>query len=221
MLGNFSFGDYFKDEAINFALEFLTEELQIPSEKLFVTIHQDDTEAEKIWKEQLNIAPDKLFKLGDKDNFWSMGDTGPCGPCSEILYDIGETFSDCKNTENCTVECDCGRYLEIWNLVFMQFDKSEEGKLSDLPKPSIDTGMGLERLASILQNVESNYDTDLFEYLIKYVANSLSIQYGDDEELDISMRVLADHSRAVTFLISDGVIPSSEGRGYVLSLIHI
>ena len=219
MLGNFSFGDYFKDEAINFAWEFLTEELQIPSEKLFVTIHQDDTEAEKIWKEQLNIAPDKLFKLGDKDNFWSMGDTGPCGPCSEILYDIGETFSDCKNPENCTVECDCGRYLEIWNLVFMQFDKSEEGKLSDLPKPSIDTGMGLERLASILQNVESNYDTDLFEYLIKYVANSLSIQYGDDEGLDISMRVLADHSRAVTFLISDGVIPSSEGRGYVLRRI--
>tara|TARA_B100000959_G_scaffold287590_1_gene374636 strand:- start:115 stop:2742 length:2628 start_codon:yes stop_codon:yes gene_type:complete len=219
MLGNFSFGDYFKDEAINFAWQFLTEELQIPSEKLFITIHQDDTEAEKIWREQLNIPPDRLFKLGDKDNFWSMGDTGPCGPCSEILYDIGETFADCKDSEHCTVECDCGRYLEIWNLVFMQFDKSEEGKLSDLPKPSIDTGMGLERLASILQNVESNYDTDLFGYLIKYVANSLSIQYGDDEESDISMRVLADHSRAVTFLISDGVIPSSEGRGYVLRRI--
>ena len=219
MLGNFSFGDYFKNEAISFAWKFLTEELKIPSEKLYITIHKNDVEAEQIWKEKINVPSNKIFKLEDKDNLWSMGDTGPCGPCSEILYDIGESFSNCEKPEQCGVECDCGRYLEVWNLVFMQFDKLDNGKLVPLPKPSIDTGMGLERLASILQNVKSNYDTDIFKYLMEYVANSLSMQYGDNEESDISIRVLADHSRAVTFLISDGVIPSSEGRGYVLRRI--
>ncbi|MEE2975028.1 MAG: alanine--tRNA ligase [Thermodesulfobacteriota bacterium] len=219
MLGNFSFGDYFKTEAIEFAWEFLTKELKIPTEKLYITVHKDDQEAEEIWKNKLNVKASRIYKLGDKDNFWSMGDTGPCGPCSEILYDLGKKSLNCPNPKKCNVECDCGRYLEIWNLVFMQFDKSENGELTELPSPSIDTGMGLERLASVLQNVESNYDTDSFTYLIDSVSKTLSIQYGKDESKDISIRVLADHSRAVTFLIADGVTPSSEGRGYVLRRI--
>ena len=219
MLGNFSFGDYFKPEAIEFAWKFLTEELKIPAEKLYITVHKDDNEAEEIWKNKLKVEPSRIYKLDDKDNFWSMGDTGPCGPCSEILYDLGEATASCQDPKKCSVECDCGRYLEIWNLVFMQFEKSESGELSELPSPSIDTGMGLERLASVLQKVESNYDTDLFKYLIDSVTKSLSIEYGQDENQDISIRVLADHSRAVTFLIADGVTPSSEGRGYVLRRI--
>ena len=158
---------------------------------------------------------ERIYKLGDKDNFWSMGDTGPCGPCSEIMYDIGEEGSNCPNSETCTVECECGRFLEIWNLVFMQFDRSEDGQLVPLPSPSIDTGMGLERLASVMQDVKSNYDTDLFQYLTNYIATFLGTKYGKNKETDISIRVLSDHARAVTFLISDGVIPSSEGRGYV------
>ena len=219
MLGNFSFGDYFKPEAIEFAWKFLTEELKIPAEKLYITVHKDDNEAEEIWKNKLKVEPSRIYKLDDKDNFWSMGDTGPCGPCSEILYDLGEATASCQDPKRCSVECECGRYLEIWNLVFMQFEKSESGELSELPSPSIDTGMGLERLASVLQKVESNYDTDLFKYLIDSVTKSLSIEYGQDENQDISIRVLADHSRAVTFLIADGVTPSSEGRGYVLRRI--
>ena len=191
MLGNFSFGDYFKPEAIEFAWKFLTEELKIPAEKLYITVHKDDNEAEEIWKNKLKVEPSRIYKLDDKDNFWSMGDTGPCGPCSEILYDLGEATASCQDPKRCSVECECGRYLEIWNLVFMQFEKSESGELSELPSPSIDTGMGLERLASVLQKVESNYDTDLFKYLIDSVTKSLSIEYGQDENQDISIRVLA------------------------------
>ena len=215
MLGNFSFGDYFKEDAIFFAWEFLTKELNIDKKRLYVTVHTEDEEAEGIWLDKVKVSKNKIYKLGDKDNFWSMGDTGPCGPCSEIMYDLGTDGVNCPNLKKCTVECDCGRFLEIWNLVFMQFNRDESGTLSSLPKPSIDTGMGLERLASVLQNVESNYDTDLFGYLTSYVANFINIKYGKNSEIDISIRVLSDHARAVTFLISDGVIPSSEGRGYV------
>ena len=215
MLGNFSFGDYFKEDAIFFAWEFLTKELKIDKDRLYITVHTGDDEARQIWANSIKINEERIYKLGDKDNFWSMGDTGPCGPCSEIMYDIGEEGSNCPNSETCTVECECGRFLEIWNLVFMQFDRSEDGQLVPLPSPSIDTGMGLERLASVMQDVKSNYDTDLFQYLTNYIATFIGTKYGKNKETDISIRVLSDHARAVTFLISDGVIPSSEGRGYV------
>jgi len=211
MLGNFSFGDYFKEDAIKFAWEFLTLELKLNKEKLFVTVFNEDDEAEKIWTKY--IDKERIFRLGEEDNFWSMGETGPCGPCSEIIYDMGE------QPENNIDITDGERYLEIWNLVFMQFNRDEKGKMTPLPKPSIDTGMGLERLASILQGVTSNYDTDLFRYLIEYSASKKGVPYNTDSDVDISYRVLADHARAATFLISDGVIPSSEGRGYVLRRI--
>jgi alanyl-tRNA synthetase len=211
MLGNFSFGDYFKEDAIQFAWEFLTIELKLNKEKLFVTVFNEDDEAERIWTKY--IDKERIFRLGEEDNFWSMGDTGPCGPCSEIIYDMGDEPE--KNIDITDGE----RYLEIWNLVFMQFNRDEKGKMTPLPKPSIDTGMGLERLASILQGVSSNYDTDLFKYLIEYSASKKGVPYNTDSAVDISYRVLADHTRAATFLISDGVMPSSEGRGYVLRRI--
>ena len=211
MLGNFSFGDYFKEDAIQFAWEFLTIELKLNKEKLFVTVFNEDDEAERIWAKY--IDKERIFRLGEEDNFWSMGDTGPCGPCSEIIYDMGDEPE--KNIDITDGE----RYLEIWNLVFMQFNRDEKGRMTPLPKPSIDTGMGLERLASILQGVSSNYDTDLFKYLIEYSACKKGVPYNTDSAVDISYRVLADHTRAATFLISDGVIPSSEGRGYVLRRI--
>ena len=211
MLGNFSFGDYFKEDAIQFAWEFLTIELKLNKEKLFVTVFNEDDEAESIWAKY--IDKERIFRLGEEDNFWSMGDTGPCGPCSEIIYDMGDEPE--KNIDITDGE----RYLEIWNLVFMQFNRDEKGRMTPLPKPSIDTGMGLERLASILQGVSSNYDTDLFKYLIEYSACKKGVPYNTDSAVDISYRVLADHARAATFLISDGVIPSSEGRGYVLRRI--
>jgi len=211
MLGNFSFGDYFKEDAIQFAWEFLTIELKLNKEKLFVTVFNEDDEAERIWAKY--IDKERIFRLGEEDNFWSMGDTGPCGPCSEIIYDMGDEPE--KNIDITDGE----RYLEIWNLVFMQFNRDEKGRMTPLPKPSIDTGMGLERLASILQGVSTNYDTDLFKYLIEYSACKKGVPYNTDSAVDISYRVLADHTRAATFLISDGVIPSSEGRGYVLRRI--
>ena len=213
MLGNFSFGDYFKDDAIKFAWTFLTDILKLPKEKLFITIFENDDDAEAIWLKY--VDKNRIFRLGEKDNFWSMGDTGPCGPCSEILYDMG---GDTVDESNINIS-DGERYLEIWNLVFMQYNRDIEGNLEDLPKPSIDTGMGLERLASILQKVKSNYDTDLFTYLIDYCSVENNIPYGKDVNTDISYRVLADHARAATFLISDGVTPSSDGRGYVLRRI--
>ena len=213
MLGNFSFGDYFKDEAIKFAWTFLTDILKLPKEKLFITIFENDNDAEAIWLKY--VDKNKIFRLGEKDNFWSMGDTGPCGPCSEILYDMSEDAIDDSDIDICDGE----RYLEIWNLVFMEYNRDVDGNLENLPKPSIDTGMGLERLASILQNVKSNYDTDLFSYLIDYCSKENNIAYGKEINTDISYRVLADHARAATFLISDGVTPSSDGRGYVLRRI--
>ncbi len=217
MLGNFSFGDYFKEGAINFAWEFLTEVLKLDKSRLYATIFYNDDEAFEIWNKQIGLPEDRIIRLGEKDNFWAMGDTGPCGPCSEIIYDQGEDMS-CG--ENCGIgKCDCDRFLEIWNLVFMQYNRDESGKMTPLPKPSIDTGMGLERITAVIQGVKSNYDTDLLRDIIYHAEKISGVRYGENEEKDISLRVIADHSRAVTFLINDGVIPSNEGRGYVLRRI--
>jgi alanyl-tRNA synthetase len=217
MLGNFSFGDYFKKDAIAFAWEFLTTVVKLPKGKLWVTIYKDDDEAFKLWQDIAGVPADRIVRLGEKDNFWSMGDTGPCGPCSEIIIDQGEEISCGK--PGCKVGCDCDRYLEIWNLVFMQYNRDETGKLTPLPKPSIDTGMGLERLSSVVQKVRTNFETDLFQPIIKQIAALAGIAYHKDEQADISYQVIADHLRAMTFLISDGVLPSNEGRGYVLRRI--
>ena len=214
MLGNFSFGDYFKKDAIAFAWELLTAQLKLPKEKLWVTIYKDDDEAFKLWQDVAGVAADRIVRLGEKDNFWQMGDTGPCGPCSEILIDQGPEVGCGKSA--CAVGCDCDRYLEIWNLVFMQFNRDETGKLTPLPKPSIDTGMGLERLSAVVQGVKSNFETDLFQPIIRQIAAVAGVPYHKDQQADISYQVIADHLRAMTFLISDGVLPSNEGRGYVL-----
>jgi alanyl-tRNA synthetase len=214
MLGNFSFGDYFKRDAIAFAWEFLTTVVKLPKEKLWVTIYNDDDEAFQLWQDIAGVAADRIVRLGEKDNFWSMGDTGPCGPCSEILIDQGSEVGCGKKT--CAVGCDCDRYLEIWNLVFMQFNRDSSGTLTPLPKPSIDTGMGLERLSAVVQGVKSNFETDLFQPIIKQIAARAGVPYHKDQQTDISYQVIADHLRAMTFLISDGVLPSNEGRGYVL-----
>ncbi|HBQ20655.1 MAG: alanine--tRNA ligase [Deltaproteobacteria bacterium RIFCSPHIGHO2_02_FULL_38_15] len=217
MLGNFSFGDYFKEKAIHYAWEFLTRELKIPKKNLYVSVYEEDKEAYQIWHKKIKIEPKRIYKFGKKDNFWAMGDTGPCGPCSEIYYDQGETVGCGKKT--CDVGCECDRYIEIWNLVFMEFERTKEGILTPLPKPSIDTGMGLERLASVLQGVQSNYDIDLFQNLIRDIEKTVSRKYGENSDSDISLRVIADHIRSTTFLISEGVLPSNEGRGYVLRRI--
>lgn len=216
MLGNFSFGDYFKEGAIEYAWEFLTEVLELDKDRLYITIYNDDDEAFDLWQKVTGIGPERIFRLGEKDNFWSMGDTGPCGPCSEIHYDRGEEHS-CG--DNCALGvCDCDRWLEIWNLVFMQFNRDEKGNMTPLPNPCIDTGMGLERVASILQNVPSNYDTDLLKKLITFIEQETGLEYHTDER-GFPMRVIADHARSCTFLIADGVLPSNDGRGYVLRRI--
>lgn len=217
MLGNFSFGDYFKKEAIEFAWEFLTTRVNLPADKLWVTVYKDDDEAFELWRTLIGVPADRIVRLGEKDNFWSMGDTGPCGPCSEILIDQGPEMSCGK--PGCAVGCDCDRYLEIWNLVFMQYNRDETGKLTPLPKPSIDTGMGLERLSAVVQKVRSNFETDLFQSIIKQIAALAGVPYHQNAQADISYQVIADHLRAMTFLISDGVLPSNEGRGYVLRRI--
>ncbi len=214
MLGNFSFGDYFKEGAIEYGWEFLTEVIGLPREKLWVTVYEEDDEAEKIWMQKTGIPATALSGLGRKTIFWAMGDTGPCGPCSEIIIDQGPEVG-CGRPD-CKVGCDCDRYLELWNLVFMQFNQDERGVLSPLPKPSIDTGMGLERISAIVQGVKSNYDIDLLRDIIAFVEQVSEKVYGKEVRDDISMQVIADHSRAVAFLIADGVIPSNEGRGYVL-----
>jgi len=217
MLGNFSFGDYFKEEAIAFGWEFLTAEMKLPVEKLWVSVFRDDDEAYDIWRDRIGVAKDRILRLGEKDNFWAMGDTGPCGPCSEIHIDQGE---DMACGPDCALGvCDCDRFLELWNLVFMQFDRDEAGALAPLPKPSIDTGMGLERITAVVQGVRSNYDCDLLRGIIAFVEQISGRIYGDHEDADVSMRVIADHSRATAFLIGDGVLPSNEGRGYVLRRI--
>ena len=212
MLGNFSFGDYFKREAIQYGWEFLTETLGLPAEKLWVTVYNDDDEAADIWLKEMKIDPTRFGRLGDKDNFWSMGDTGPCGPCSEIFYDHGP---DVEGGPPGSPEEDGDRYIEIWNLVFMQFDRSADGEMVSLPKPSVDTGMGLERVAAIMQGVHSNYEIDLFANLIQAAADTLGVENNGDS----SLNVIADHIRACSFLIVDGVLPGNEGRGYVLRRI--
>ena len=218
MLGNFSFGDYFKEEAISLAWKFLTVELGLPAEKMWVSVYKDDDEAFELWEKVEDLPEGRIVRLGEKDNFWSMGDTGPCGPCSEIHIDQGEGSSPCDNP-NCAVGCDCDRYLELWNLVFMQFYRSEDGTMTPLPKPSIDTGMGLERVAAVLQGKSNNYDSDLFAPVIEELEKLSGIKYGEQQAMDVAMRVIADHARATTFLVADGVLPSNEGRGYVLRRI--
>ncbi len=215
MLGNFSFGDYFKAEAIEFAWELVTEVWGLPADRLFATVFEEDDQAEALWHKISGLHPSRVHRCGEKDNFWAMGDTGPCGPCSEIFVDLRPDQPPVdffEGSEN-------GRYLEIWNLVFMQFDRNAEGRKEPLPNPSIDTGAGLERLTAVLQGVESNYDTDLFLPLVRAAAVLADRPYGLDREDDVAMRVIADHLRAVTFLLADGVIPSNEGRGYVLRRI--
>ncbi len=221
MLGNFSFGDYFKSEAICYAWDFLTRELGISPDDLYVTVHHTDDEAALLWEREAGVDPGRIFRLGDRDNFWRMGDTGPCGPCSEIHFD-GRSKSRRGGTLNAAEFEACaesGAFLELWNLVFMQFDRASDGTLRPLPAPSIDTGAGLERLASVLQGVSSNYDTDLFAPLLAAAAQALGKRYRRDEGAGVAHRVLADHSRAAVFLVCDGVFPTNEGRGYVLRRI--
>lgn len=212
MLGNFSFGDYFKREAINYAWQFLTKELGLPPEKLWITVFEEDQEAEDIWLNEIGINPDQFARIGEKDNFWAMGDIGPCGPCSEIFYDHGPEY---WGGPPGTPEEDGDRFIEIWNLVFMQYDRSADGTLTPLPKPSVDTGMGLERIAAVLQHVNNNYEIDLFDNLIKSICEVV----GTSDDKHHSVRVIADHIRSCSFLIADDVLPSREGRGYVLRRI--
>jgi len=226
MLGNFSFGDYFKQDAIAFGWEFLTRDLGLAKDRLKVTVFKGegavprDDEAHGFWK--AHVPEDRILELGMKDNFWAMGDTGPCGPCSEIHYFQGDQLPCAEESEGrrCLgVECECDRWLEVWNLVFMQYDRDEAGTLQPLPAPCVDTGMGLERVCAVVQGKLSNYETDLFTPLLDAVARRASKAYGKDAADDVSMRVVADHLRAMTFLISDGVLPGNEGRGYVLRKI--
>ncbi len=212
MLGNFSFGDYFKREAIKFAWEFLTQVLHLPEERLWVTVYKEDQEAEDIWLKEMNVSVARFSRCGEKDNFWSMGDTGPCGPCTEIFYDHGPEI---PGGPPGSPDEDGDRYIEIWNLVFMQFNRDKDGNLHPLPKPSVDTGMGLERLAAVVQGVHSNYETDIFQYLIQSTAKLGNITHLNHT----SLKVIADHIRSCAFLIADGVIPGNEGRGYVLRRI--
>lgn len=217
MLGNFSFGDYFKEEAIAWAWELLTETYNLPGDKLHVSVYMDDDETYRIWEEEIGIPTDRIVRLGEKDNFWAMGETGPCGPCSEIHIDQGASLG-CSGTD-CGPGCDCDRYLEIWNLVFTQFDRDIDGKLTPLPNPNIDTGMGLERLTAVIQGAVSNYDTDIFKGLISRIEELSKKSYGKDTRQDVAFRVISDHARAAAFLIGDGIMPSNEGRGYVLRRI--
>jgi len=215
MLGNFSFGDYFKKDAIEWAWDFLTREMGLPQERLYASVYMEDEEAYDLWKRFL--PEERIAKLGKEDNFWEMGPTGPCGPCSEVLMDMGEEVG-CGRPD-CAPGCDCDRWLEVWNLVFTQFDKDENGNLNPLPQKNIDTGMGLERLAEVANGKSNCFDTDLLRPIIDYTCELTGLQYGNDEKVDVSLRIIADHARAVTFLISEGVLPSNEGRGYVLRRI--
>ncbi len=217
MLGNFSFGDYFKEDAIRFAWDFVTKELQLPLDKVYVTVFRDDDEAEEIWHKKIGLSKDRIFRFDEKDNFWSMGETGPCGPCSELFVDRGVAYGCGQST--CTVGCDCDRFMEFWNLVFMQFNRDAEGTLHPLPKPSVDTGMGLERVASILQKTETNYEIDSFLEILQKIAALVGRKYEPKAKDNFPYRVIADHARATTFLITDGVMPANEGRGYVLRRI--
>ena len=217
MLGNFSFGDYFKSEAIRLAWNLLTKVYGLPPQPLYASVYREDEEAYRIWHHEIGLPQERIVRLGEKDNFWSMGDTGPCGPCSEILIDLGPE-AGCRRPE-CAPGCDCDRYLEIWNLVFMQYNRDQEGRLTPLPKPSIDTGMGLERITAVVQGVANNFQTDLFREIIRRIEKISGVSIGQQDSTDVSIKVIADHSRALAFLLADGAIPSNEGRGYVVRRI--
>jgi alanyl-tRNA synthetase len=219
MLGNFSFGDYFKAEAIEFAWDLITKEYGLPKERLYVTVFREDDEAEALWQKVAGVPKDRIFRLDEKDNFWQMGETGPCGPCSEIHYDLGPEGAEPGREHEQFPEDGGGRFVEIWNLVFMQFDRDVTGKLTPLPRPSIDTGMGLERVAAVLQGKLSNYETDLIQPIIAHAAETFGITPGADPRVDTALRIAADHARSTAFLIHDGVIPANDGRGYVLRKI--
>lgn len=215
MLGNFSFGDYFKEDAIKWAWEFFTEVVGFPEEKLWISIFKDDDESYDIWHNLIGLPEKRIIRLGEEDNFWKVGPTGPCGPCSEIYIDLGEEKAS-KGGGGVGVD---ERYLELWNLVFMQYNREEDGSLTPLPKQNIDTGLGLERIASVLQKAETDFETDLFLPIIKFVAQNAGIKYKDDKKKDLALKVIADHIRALVFMISDGIVPSNEGRGYVLRML--
>ena len=214
MLGNFSFGDYFKPEIIPWAWEFLTERVGLDPNRLYATVYLDDDEAFDIWHKKVGLPKERIFRLGADDNFWAAGPVGPCGPCSEIIYDQGEKFSCGKPT--CTVGCDCDRYLEIWNLVFMQYNRDEAGNLTPLPHKNIDTGMGLERLASVVQRVPNDFETDLFRPIMDKACELVNVKYGEDPKRDMAVKVISDHIRASAFMIADGILPANDGTGYVL-----
>jgi alanyl-tRNA synthetase len=219
MLGNFSFGDYFKAEAIEFAWDLITKDFGLPKDKLYVTVFREDDEAERLWQQVAGVPKDRIFRLDEADNFWQMGDTGPCGPCSEIYYDFGPEAAE-PGRENEQFPLDGGgRFVEFWNLVFMQYNRDASGEMTPLPNPSIDTGMGLERLATILQGKLSNYDTDLIRPIVERAGELCGVEYGVDSKVDTALKINADHARATAFLIHDGVLPSNEGRGYVLRKI--
>lgn len=217
MLGNFSFGDYFKERAIEFGWDLITNGYGLSTDKLYVSVYNDDDQAYDLWHRMIGIPQERIVRLGEEENFWAMGDTGPCGPCSEIHVDRGEVHG-CGQPD-CGVDCDCERFLEIWNLVFMQFSRDASGRVTPLPKPSIDTGLGLERLTAVLQDKETNFDTDLIRPIINRTEELACKVYGTDADVDVAMKVIADHSRAAAFLVGDGVLPSNEGRGYVLRRI--
>jgi alanyl-tRNA synthetase len=219
MLGNFSFGDYFKQEAIAYAWELVNQVWGLAAEDLAVSVYREDDEAFAIWEREIGFPADRIHRLGADENFWSMGETGPCGPCTEIHYDRGAPTASCPDPTACDPACDCGRWAEIWNLVFMQFDRDASGTQTPLPKPCVDTGSGLERVASVLQGVTTTYDTDLFAGILARAQDLSSVALGTDPAKDVSLRVVADHARAVSFLVGDGVLPSNEGRGYVLRRI--
>jgi len=214
MLGNFSFGDYFKSEACAWAYEYSTAVLGLDADKLWYSIYEDDDEAEAIWRDEVGVPAERIVRMGAADNFWSAGPTGPCGPCSELYYDQGPELG--CGREDCAPGCDCDRYLEYWNLVFMQYDRAEDGTLTPLPRQNIDTGMGLERIAAILQGVTSNFETDILRAIMTRAEELTGVKYGGTDRQDTSLRILTDHARAVTFLVADGVLPGNEGRGYVL-----
>src|SRR3984885_3785521 len=214
MLGNFSFGDYFKKDAIALAWELLTHDFAIPKDKLYISVFREDDDAERLWQEVAGVPKSRIFRLDEADNFWQMGETGPCGPCSEIYYDFGPEAGPGEFPHN-----PGERFVEVWNLVFMQFDRAADGVMTPLPRPSIDTGMGLERVSCVLQGKISNYDTDLLRPIIHRAAEMFGVAYGDEARTDVALRINADHVRAAAFLVYDGVTPSNEGRGYVLRKI--
>ncbi len=218
MLGNFSFGDYFKSDAIAFAWELVTKDYALPKDRLYITVFREDDEAEELWQKVTGVSKDRIYRQDEKDNFWQMGETGPCGPCSELHYDLGPEGSDLPGEDD-HFPSESGRYVEIWNLVFMQYDRDASGKLTPLPRPSIDTGMGLERVAAVMQGKLSNYDTDLICPIIHRAADLFHVRYGEDAKVDTTLRIVADHARATEFLIHDGVLPANDGRGYVLRKI--